>query len=471
LQTGWIEQSARGNALGSSTSPPSMEDPFQEKPDWGLDFAGLLFYVLIEYTRLAVMYPVLAPLQLGKVSLLAAMLGYVIAKHPLAARGNGGLKFSVIFLGVATCLSGFAAHYEVLPVVDLWNMPEQIIAFFLVGRFVVNRWRQKSFFLLFFLLNFKIAQHGLRTYFVEHARTTDEMAFVRFGIIGGGGGFYDNSADLGVAMCVVFGLTFALMQAKAGTKSRLFYVVCMLAFGALILVCGSRGAIVGGAAIVAAAWIRSPKKGAAAPILLLFVLGLVYLMPHASRDRFESAENWQSDRTAKHRVLLWGAGVRMWEDYPVLGVGPGNFQYVRAASYPIPDPELEKLAFVCHSMYIQVLSELGTFGAVGLISIVVCFFWMNSIVRRRLLAHGQDRHSWEYCMASGLDLAMIGFLVSGAFVSVFWYPHIWILSGLAVGLNSATAHLEERNPGEQRQREVVQNLEHRLIIGQGRTYL
>jgi hypothetical protein len=34
---------------------------------------------------------------------------------------------------------------------------------------------------------------------------------------------------------------------------------------------------------------------------------------------------------------------------------------------------------------------------------------------------------------------MIGYLVSGAFVSVFWYPHIWVLSGLAMGLNTATA--------------------------------
>jgi hypothetical protein len=33
---------------------------------------------------------------------------------------------------------------------------------------------------------------------------------------------------------------------------------------------------------------------------------------------------------------------------------------------------------------------------------------------------------------------MIGYLVSGAFVSVFWYPHIWVLSGLAMGLNTAT---------------------------------
>jgi hypothetical protein len=36
---------------------------------------------------------------------------------------------------------------------------------------------------------------------------------------------------------------------------------------------------------------------------------------------------------------------------------------------------------------------------------------------------------------------MVGYLVSGAFVSVFWYPHLWVLSGIVMGLNTSTAGL------------------------------
>ncbi len=446
MATGNVYQMA---TTGGVTKP--QPSPFLERSDWGLDFIGLLAYILVEYTRLPTMYPVLAPLQLGKVTLLLAMLGALVSRKPELARGNGILKAAIAMIGAGACLSALNAYYRVLPVSDLWNIPEQIIIFFIVGRFVTSRWREKAFFFLFLLLNFKIAQHGLRVYFVEHARTTDEMAFVKFGIIGGGGGFYDNSADLGVAMCVVFGLTLALMQAKSGKKSRLFYLICMLAFGALILVCGSRGAIVGGAAVVLTAWIRSPRKALAIPVLGLFILGLIFLMPRANRERFESASNYKQDQTALHRVLLWGAGIRMWSDYPGLGVGPSNFQYVRAAEYPIGDQELEKLAYVCHSQYIQILSELGAFGAIGFVILVVAFFRVNSSIRQRLLSRGETRQCWEYCMATGLDLAMIGYLVSGAFVSVFWYPHIWLLSGLAVGLNSATI----LRPGEAEGKKTV----------------
>lgn len=418
---------------------PTQPLQLTTESDWGLDFIALLSYLLVVYTRLPAMYPVLAPLQLGKVTLLAAIVGTLVSRRPNAASGNGVLKTSVCLIGAVSCLSGVNAYYRVLPEGDLWNIAEQLIIFFIVGRCVASRWREKAFLLLFLLLHFKIAQHGLRVYFVTHAQAIDEMAFVKFGITGGGGGFYDNSADLGVTMCVVFGLTFALAQARTGRKSRLFYLICMLAFGALILVCGSRGAVVGGVAVIIAAWIRSPKKAWAVPALGMFVLGLVFLMPHASRERFESAASYKTDQTSLHRVQLWGAGIRMWADYPLLGVGPSNFQFVRAAEYPIADTELEKLAYVCHSQFIQILSELGTLGALGLVILLAAFFRVNSSVRKRILMRGGNRQCWEYCLAAGLDLAMIGYLVSGAFVSVFWYPHIWILSGLAVGLNSAAA--------------------------------
>jgi len=187
-----------------------------------------------------------------------------------------------------------------------------------------------------------------------------------------------------------------------------------------------------------ATWARSAKKSWSLVFVVLFALGLVYLMPHASRDRFQSAENYKQDKTANHRVLLWQAGLRMWNDYPIFGVGPANYRYVRQASYRI-DVGNDHDAFVCHSLYIEVLSELGTMGALAAAAIILFFFLLTRRIRRRLLADGADRQSWEVCLVSGLQLAMIGYLVSGAFVSVFWYPHIWILSGLAMGLNTATA--------------------------------
>ncbi|MDR3764902.1 MAG: O-antigen ligase family protein [Acidobacteriota bacterium] len=407
-----------------------------EQNQWGLEMFGLCFYLFVEYTRVAVMYPVLAPLQLGKVSLLMAILGGLMARPRAVAPGNGAMKFFLAFLGVVALLSAVSAHYAVVMSGDLWNMAEQLIVAFLVGRIVTSDWRSKRVTFLLVLLMLKVTQHGLRNYAVNHSRASDEMAFVRFGIIGGGHGFYDNSADLGVAMCVMFGLSVALSMAAMRRKWKLFFLISAGAFAALIIVCGSRGAIVGGAAIVLSLFLHSTRKGWAFIVLALFAAGLVFLMPHASRDRFKSAEDYKNDETANHRVELWKAGLQMWRDYPVLGVGPANFAQVRAANYRI-NSDHDAQAYVCHSLYIQVVSELGTLGALAALGILFTYFRITMRIRRRLREAKVDRGDWQYCLVSGLRLAMIGYLVSGAFVSVFWYPHIWVLSGLAMGLNAA----------------------------------
>ena len=415
------------------------ENPVGEDGDgarWGMDVFGIIFYLFIEYTRLAVMYPVLAPLQLGKIALMCAVLGALVSHNAGDQSGNQALKTAIILLGAATLMSFVSASYHVPMYKQLWNMPEQLLVALLIARATASRWRQRAVSFVVLLLMLKVAQHGLRTYALEHGRAVNEMAFVRFGIIGGGGGFYDNSADLGVAMCVVFGLSLALFQADLPRKWRAFYCVCMIAFGALILVCGSRGAVVGGVAVVLATWVRSSRKSWSFIFVLLFLLGLIFLMPHASRDRFKSAEDYKTDTTANDRIELWKAGVKMWKASPVLGVGPANFPYERLLHYRI-DSVNDRSPHVCHSMYVEVLSELGGLGALISLMVIFNFFWMVRRVRQALKKAGKDSRCWEMCLANGLQLAMIGYLVSGAFVSVFWYPHIWVLSGLAMGLNAS----------------------------------
>jgi len=61
---------------------------------------------------------------------------------------------------------------------------------------------------------------------------------------------------------------------------------------------------------------------------------------------------------------------------------------------------------------------------------------VNALTRRRMLAQDKvaGRRTFEYCLAQGLDLALVGYMASGAFVSILNYPHLWILAGLSVGL-------------------------------------
>jgi O-antigen ligase len=115
-------------------------------------------------------------------------------------------------------------------------------------------------------------------------------------------------------------------------------------------------------------------------------------------------------------------------------VGPGNFSVTRGAQ------NLSET--VAHSTYIETLSEYGLAGLLPVAIAVFAFFLLNSRTRRQIMAREKEvTHKFEYCLSFGLDLAMIGYLVSGAFVSVLTYPHLWLLMALSVGLNAASRPL------------------------------
>jgi O-antigen ligase len=193
--------------------------------------------------------------------------------------------------------------------------------------------------------------------------------------------------------------------------------------------------VVGAAAIVLVALGKSTRKIGAVFLGVIFVLGVWFVLPGASKERFKSAWNWQNDANAASRVMFWKAGLVMFEENPIVGVGPGNFALVNPTHY------------VSHSLYIQLLAESGLAGTIPLLLILILFLRLNARTRKRaLVSRSAGRRSFEYCMAVGLDLALVGYLTSGAFLSVLYYPHLWILLGLSVAVNRCSGNKESEEP-------------------------
>lgn len=409
---------------------------------WNLAFAGLMLWGFVEYSRLPEMYPLFQVLALGKVTTLLAAVGFMLNSR-LRASGSPdskGLDLAIVIFMVGAFLSTcFASQQD-----QVWNSFLDVVTwgliYFLLSRIMVNTWQVRALLFLVFLLNLKLAQHTIRSYVVDRSMGIPDMQIILTGGAGEGtSSFFGNVADLGLAMAVVWGITWALLLGKTEKKkwNRRFLVVCFVGFLLAILFCGSRGAVVGAAAIALVALGKSTKKIGAMVLALIFVLGVWFVLPNASKERFKSAWNWQQDANAASRVMFWKIGLGMFEDNPILGVGPGNF--------PLVNP----VHFVSHSLYIQVLSEQGLVGTLSLAAILVLFFRLNARTRKRALAtRAAGRQSIEYCMALGLDLALVGYLTSGAFLSVLYYPHLWVLLGLSVAVNRCLANRDTEVQGQ-----------------------
>jgi O-antigen ligase len=386
------------------------------------------------------MYPILQPLQLGKVVTVASLLGLILSpqariKNPLGVRR---VDIVLVLFVLACLLSVFAAD----SVAAFWKGIQDVLLYaliyFLIGRIVSNPWRMRAFLLFWLLLNFKLAQFVIRSYGHYHSLGVSDTALAR-GIGAGSTGFFANSADFGVAMCVAWPVGTFLLFAHLKKWQRVALAAYSAACLVAILQCSSRGAVVGASAIVLVAALRRPKKLAPILMALMLLVGIALVMPGGNKERLRLALDWEHDPNAMSRITLWKAGLRMFRDHPMTGVGLGNFPYTYARTYA--GSEIRTTEWACHSMYIQALSELGLLGVIPLVLLLLSLFRLNRQTRKQLMATSSDApRSYEYCLAAGLDLALVGYLASGAFVSVLYYPHLWILLGLSAGLSKACAN-------------------------------
>lgn len=418
----------------------------RREPRWDLAFLGVLLYIVVEYTRLPAMFPVLAVFQVAKISAGLGLVGMLFSSR---IRGKGGDAAAVsIAIGVFT-LSTLASVLMAPDLLGAWNgfldMARWAVVFFLLSRVVANRWRMRVLLILLILLNVKLAQFQLRTYQAELEWGRSEEYLAR-GVGAGSTGFFANSNDFGIAMAVIWPLAGMAAFAEKNKLLKLVLFGGFLIISASILFSASRGALVGAAAAAGFAWLTNPKRLVGPLLLALLVGGAMFLLPGAHQERIRSMFEYEDDANAQTRITLWRAGWRMFQDNPVLGVGINNYSEA-SHSYGV------RSQFVPHSIYVQSLSELGLVGTIPLLVLLFLILRLNWRTGKRLASSGPSGHrAYEYYIAHGLNFSLVAFMTNGAFLTVLYYPHLWILAGLSVGLHTAAPEVVQQETAPKRSR-------------------
>jgi O-antigen ligase len=123
----------------------------------------------------------------------------------------------------------------------------------------------------------------------------------------------------------------------------------------------------------------------------------------------------------------------MLESHPVLGVGYFNFPPYFQEHYR--DLVLYEHAQLPHNIIIQVGSELGYVGLfVYALLILNCF-----IKKSRREDGGEMSISFMRALPYSLNVSIIGFFIAGQFVSVVYYPFMWIHLALAAAVINVSA--------------------------------
>lgn len=215
-----------------------------------------------------------------------------------------------------------------------------------------------------------------------------------------------------------------------------------------IVLCRSRGALVGIAAGAITACLFAPKKHRKkiAVGLVLGMIGGVHLADPQFIERMGTITTHyeeQRDGITYGRIHIWRVGIDMAIDHP-LGIGAGNW-YNRVGWYK---PELAGVD--SHSTYIKCVVELGWHGVVVFAIIVLTAFRSLSAVRRSS-PHSDSRFDLDL-ISFGMTISLYIYLTCCITITLIYAEFFWILLSLPVCLKrvleNAVANHEHEFTGE-----------------------
>ena len=379
-------------------------------------------YLFLEYIRPQTLYKQIAIMPYTRIVLLFTL---VLAwfDGTLGCVRNPLNKLVVIYFFVIL-VSALQAMAPEVAFSGLFVFVSWMVIYFLIVNIITTENRFLIFMFAFMLYSFKMSQFSFRNWLFSGFR------FFRIGS-GGGPGWFHNSGEFGIQMVIFFsvGVCFfwSLKEYWPHWKKALLSLFPLTAMTGTIS-SSSRGALLG-VASVCLFWMLKTRYKFKGIIFLAIVCVFVFLfLPDQQMHRFGAMG---VDETSLSRFDLWGRGLKLINQYPLLGVGYDNWLVAQARLFGIPDSQ------VCHNIFIQCTSELGFIGLLVFLLMIVYTFVSNYRVRRMVQQSGRENR-FLFFMSHGLDGALVGYLVSGFFVTVLYYPYFWINLAMTVSLGEAT---------------------------------
>lgn len=395
-------------------------------------------YVFFEYVRPQSLYPSLAFAPWSLICILAALLAFVIegrnTKWPTLP------KAALAFFSVVVVLSSLLAYSPADALDPLRAYGNWILAMVLIAGTANTERRWLIFLLLFLLWNFKMSQHGFRSW------VSRGLTFSSWGVTGGPGWFQNSgefALQMGIFAPLALRLLLTLRQSLSPFKKAILIFLPVTAVTSVIA-SSSRGGLLALVGIALFTVARSRYRVRSFLALGVFGATVWLLVPQQMKDRFSSAG---SDTTSLTRLEYWRNGIDMVKAYPALGVGHGSWvSYYRDHYFTQSDPLVrhtergEVKIEVAHNSFVEVASQLGLLGLSGFLAIIVSIFWVNNKTRR-LLARTGKRGAFLRASALALDEGTIAFCIAGFFMSVAFYPFVWFQLAMTVGVHAAASSL------------------------------
>lgn len=393
-------------------------------------FWMICIYLFLEYVRPQSIYPVIDFLPWTQLSLIGALLGCFTDRTVRWV--SSSINVLLILFFALILLSSVFAYFPSMSYANLENYYSWVIIYFLIINIVNTRKRFFIFLCIFLVASFKISLSLAITW------AQRGFAFTDWGLKGPPG-FFENSGELAIQMLVFWPIAWAFVHfVKPYVSKHWYWLLMLMPITAIMVILGasSRGAQL---ALLVQLIVMNYRAVFKPKVLVTVGVALFLIwtfIPAKQKERFETMGE---DQTSRQRILYVENGIDMIKDNPLLGVGYFNFIPYFERYYP--EGVLGRRAELPHNIFIQIGTDTGLSGLAVFSGFLLTAFGLG----RRFKAEGcEDRQA---LIGRCANLSLLGFVVAGQFVTVAYYPFLWIHLALVVAMNNSVKVSRKRIQG------------------------
>ena len=240
--------------------------------------------------------------------------------------------------------------------------------------------------------------------------------------------YYNDHTAYGAALAVYIVLCAAYLFMPNMSKIKKFGIIatfCLLLLAIVLSFCrASWISLIAALGVLACIRLKIKFKYIAAVIVVFvglfftFQQQIVYSLSKNDQDasgdvveNIQSMTNISTDASNLERINRWNSAIRMFKDRPLVGWGPGTYQFLYA-----PYQESKNKTIIstnsgdmgnAHSEYIGTLAEQGIPGSLIVVTIVVTFMYCGLMTYRR----AKNKESRILVLAA--TLALFGYYIHG----------------------------------------------------------
>lgn len=342
----------------------------------------------------------------AQLSVLATVIGCVVAKEPKRLPVNGMTILLCIFMVVCTT----SAIYALGPpeIVNFWYLMAFKSFFFMliVAALLTNERRVHA---LIWVMVISLGYYGIKGgLFTILTGGNNHVVGPTDSVLG------DNN-QMAVALLITLPLMNYLRLRSPYHIVRVGLVAAMVLTLFAIVGTYSRGALIALAAVTLFLWWNSKNKIITGIMLAIGLTLAIGFMPSQWVDRMTTISHYKKDDSAESRLTVWRQAIGIAVARPLTGAGfhgtaiPGVIHQF----YPDATPR------AVHSIWFEVLAETGFPGffvwlAIQIVGII-------NVRRIRRLARGDPSKAWAYDLAHMAEVSIIAYLVGGSFLSLSYY--------------------------------------------------